>query len=68
MIGQVPAAGESEEARVARFKESVLLMGTGSAIAVIGTLAYGKLNAFKCFLASVGGVIAARGLIRFIFK
>ena len=68
MISDSILSPETEAEKMQRFKEAVALMVGGSLISLIGTYSYKRLNAFKCFIVSAGGVVAGRGFIRFVFR
>ena len=59
----LPQAEVSEDAK--RFREAALLMGVGVLLGIAGVKLFAKVDGFKCFIVSVGGVLAGRGLIRF---
>lgn len=64
MIGQEV---DKEKLSPERFRESVILMGVGVLLGAMSSIAFRKVEGFRCFSMSVAGVIAGRGLIRFFY-
>lgn len=60
--------GETEAEKAKRFREAGTLMAAGVLISLLGILSFKRLDAMKCFVVSVGGVVAGRGFVRFIFR
>lgn len=65
LLAQETPPGAVSPEDVKRFKEAVLLMGTGVLLGIVGIRLFTKVEGFKYFIVSVGGVLAGRGLIRF---
>lgn len=63
--GHSTVTPDAQQKDVQRIQESGILLVAGAFIGIVAVKAFSNNNAFRPFLVSVGGVVAARGIVRF---